>query len=545
MERRQFIFHLVIFFLLLVVSIAIYHPVFSMGFFSDDYHALYVAKHQDSVLKYFTTNIIGTREGSSYGPMWNVLNTFEYNLFGMNPIGYHVVSLLLYIGAAFILYLFTYRLTELRVIGLAAGLLFLALPSHVEAISWMGAQSHPLATFFYITALYCYYRSRYTYALIAALLSLLAKEIGLSFIIGFALIEALRILQSTDVKADVKRAVLRLAPGIVLFIAFLMIREYTTGTWLGYYGNKTLSFNPRGLIGMFVEMTINLFVSYPERIAATAWLMNHLTVFFVGIIAAVAACVWIARQYRRQTLWGFLMYGAAVFPYLNLGYNQLGNEGERYTYLPSLFAAIIVAIFLHGLIERFAQVRKEYWYTLIIAVVILVQYPHIKETLSYWQQADEVMKKSIASVVDLNLSENDYLIFVGLPDHLRGAQLLRNGIREALSLHGYPYFEGERVLQGLVLTPDNTLTSSLTIQPHSTTTLVMTPTIAESRTLTGLPIVETKFGTFTLEGFRKSDHTGERIRVELNAAALDSAKAEGKRIMLVYYTPLGLQSFPL
>lgn len=541
-------FSFLIFFAFLAVATALYHPIFSMGFFSDDYHALYVAKHQDSVLKYFTTNVVGTREGSTYGPLWNLLVLSEYKLFGMNPLPHHVVGLLLFVGAAYMIYLLGFHLTERREIGIAAAFIFLAMPSHVEALAWIAVQIHLFPVLLYLVGIYCYYHfviSRrwmyYVAALVSIALSLLIKEIGITFVAAFLLIELF--FGGKLTMARIRSIIGRMAPGVAILALYLFARASATGLLIGYYGNAQLSFDPLALVRMFVEIAVGLIFSYPERVTLTQWLVHH-WVIGAGLGAAVVAMgIFITRANRKALLWLVCIYLVVIFPYLQVQYNQLGNEGERYTYFPSVFIALMVAVILFELTKKNSY--HSIVYSSIVILLMLGSATQIHAKLTHWTRAHDIVTSVVARMADLDFASSDYAIFVGLPDHIYGAQMFRNGIREALDLYGYHYVNGERVLQSLVLTPDNADTTSVNIERESSTTLFITPTAAEPRTLTGLPVVETKFGTFTLEEFRKRDHTGDRIRVELNAAALEKAKEEGERVMLVYYTPLGLQSFPL
>lgn len=533
---------------LLVVAVIFYQPIFSMGFFSDDYHALYVAKHQNSVLKYFTTNIVGTREGSTYGPLWNLLVLSEYKLFAMNPLGHQVVGLLLFVGAAFFIYLLGYQILHHRGMGIAAALLFLAMPSHVEALAWIAVQIHLFPVLLYLVSIYCYYhfvRSRawqyYVIALASIIISLLTKEIGITFPAAFVLIE---LFFGEKVSWQrIKIIIVRFIPIGVILIAYLFVRAYATGLLFGYYGNAQLSFDIRALFRMFTEMNVNLIFSYPERVTVTQWLMNHSVIWVSSVVITVSIGVLIVRSYRKELLWLLCMYGIVILPYLNVQYNQLGNEGERYTYFPSVFIALMAATILFEMTKALRY--RTVVYSGAVIVLMIAGSMQIATKLTYWTRAHDIVQNVVASMATFSFSSNDYALFVGLPDQIYGAHIFRNGIREAFDLYGYPFVNGERVLQGLALTPDNAHTAFLNLQQPTSSTIIMTPTVAESRTLTGLPVVETKFGTFTLEDFRKNDHTGERILVELDTEALQKAKEEGERVMLVYYSPLGLQSFPL
>src|SRR5262249_52014442 len=96
----------------------------------------------------------------------------DYILWGMNPVGYHLTSLLIHGANAVVFYFLSQRLLSLTVassavlwrlpIRLAAGFsaLFFSLhPLQVEVVAWATGREIAIAGFFFILTLLCYLRA--------------------------------------------------------------------------------------------------------------------------------------------------------------------------------------------------------------------------------------------------------------------------------------------------------------------------------------------------------------------------------------------------
>ena len=154
--KKPRIQHIVMGIALLALSFLLYHQTLEVGFLSDDWHAVSIVKDTKNIFQFFTTNIVGNRVGSSYGPLWNVALFLQYHMFHLQSVGYHIVSVVMMAAAAFTLYGFLRRLSGSLLIGCTAAVLFVCLPSHVETVAWISSQPHVIATALYAAALYCY-----------------------------------------------------------------------------------------------------------------------------------------------------------------------------------------------------------------------------------------------------------------------------------------------------------------------------------------------------------------------------------------------------
>lgn len=169
---------------LLAAAVAVaYYPVVHAGFVWDDGAAL----HDNAFLRslrglwlIWTTNGRIPNE-SHYWPVLYTVYWTEFQLWGLNPLGYHVVNVLVHAANAVLLGLL---LTRLRV-GSAwmAAALFALHPVNVETVAWIHGGKGAWAGLFCLASAYCFFRAEESAAnrerLACRLLSLLFLVLAL------------------------------------------------------------------------------------------------------------------------------------------------------------------------------------------------------------------------------------------------------------------------------------------------------------------------------------------------------------------------------
>jgi protein O-mannosyl-transferase len=158
--------------LIAVVTFVVFLPTFQNGFvnWDDGSHLLenphYRGLGWEQLRWMFTT----CHQGSCMPLNW-VTYGMDYVLWGMNPTGYHLTSLLFHVANAVLFYFLSLRLIRLSVraatdltvpIRIAAGFsaLFFSLhPLQVEAVAWTIGREIAIAGFFFVLTLLCYLRA--------------------------------------------------------------------------------------------------------------------------------------------------------------------------------------------------------------------------------------------------------------------------------------------------------------------------------------------------------------------------------------------------
>ena len=108
--------------------------------------------------------------GNTYQPIRVLSYAIDYHFWGLNPVGYHITNILLYILTCMMVF-FTLRQLSANLrekgspdsherVAIFGSLLFAAHPVHVEAVTWLAARKEVLQGFFFFLAFYLYLKGR-------------------------------------------------------------------------------------------------------------------------------------------------------------------------------------------------------------------------------------------------------------------------------------------------------------------------------------------------------------------------------------------------
>jgi tetratricopeptide (TPR) repeat protein len=140
--------------LLLLVVLA-YIPAMSAGLIWDDDYYLTNNPHLLSIAGLWRAwSTIGAT--AQYYPMIHTTLFVEHALWGLDPLGYHVDNILLH-GCNSVLAWRLFRRLEVPGAWLAASI-FALHPVEVESVAWISERKNVLSTFFYLSAMLCYFR---------------------------------------------------------------------------------------------------------------------------------------------------------------------------------------------------------------------------------------------------------------------------------------------------------------------------------------------------------------------------------------------------
>ncbi len=168
----------------LIFTALLYSKALQNGFtgFDDDF---YVTKNQ--MLYDFSWNGIKVIFTSlcyyTYHPITILLYLFEYKWFGLNPIPYHALNVMLHLINTWLVFKLTEQLSGKKLTALIVSVLFAVHPMHVESVAWVSELKDVLYALFYLSSLLFYLRymeagfhaKYYLLALFLFVLSLLSK----------------------------------------------------------------------------------------------------------------------------------------------------------------------------------------------------------------------------------------------------------------------------------------------------------------------------------------------------------------------------------
>ena len=289
----------------------------------------------------------------------------DFTLWGMNPAGYHLTSLLLHTANAVLVYLLARRLLgfieadpiRLALASAVAALSFSIHPLRVESVAWITERRDVLSYLFYLSSALSYLRfvdatdSRrrwYACSLAAFACALLSKATSVTLPAVLLIMNAwplarLDLSPGGLLGARSRQVYRELAPFVVLaagivvmtFIALQHLAQLNatqkvavSAYGVAFYLWKTIA--PASLAPLY---------TMPRQVnpVAARYLVSYL------VIAAVSALAWFARRRSPVVTATWLAFLVAVFPMLGLVQNGPQIAADRYTYFAAPFLGVLAA----------------------------------------------------------------------------------------------------------------------------------------------------------------------------------------------------------
>ncbi|MCI0490579.1 MAG: tetratricopeptide repeat protein [Blastocatellia bacterium] len=337
-----------------------------------------------------------------YRPLFNVALIVNYQLFGLNVLGWHLFSVLLHLLVTYMVYRLARQWDMSQEAGLAAAFLFGLHPVHSESVAWISGVPDPVAGVFILGSLLLYERHYHgkrghSFLLPAsaglAVLAMFSKEVAIAFPIFLAAREWLDREEGEPFTARLRRLALRVAPFAAAAAVYLVARYAV----LGFLSSTDLKAaripNAQVLLtlpSVLLGYARLFFIPYPLAVMYDhSYVSSAADPRFWGAALAVAAIVtamvFVARRYGagiRASIWAVLF----LLPVLNLkAFNpQESLLHDRYLYLPSVGLCLIVAIALARLGERLGERQQTFFQTATVLIGVILMLLTVYQNPS-WQ----------------------------------------------------------------------------------------------------------------------------------------------------------------
>jgi tetratricopeptide (TPR) repeat protein len=433
--------------LLIVCSLIAFGRILANDFINFDDN-IYITEN-NHIKSGINTESIKWAVTSSYASNWHPLtwlsHILDWQLFGANASGHHLVNLLLHIGSAILLFLFLNKTTGSLWPSAFVAALFTLHPLRVESVAWVSERKDVLSMFLGLAVLYTYALyvekpklSKYCLCLILFALGLLAKPmlVTLPFVLmlldywplerwqksyaagnvpasesvsersGKKKIKVNKGSSTNEKKVSVPltnraKIIRSLLWGKSPFI-FLALVSCIVTIWAQSNGGAVASLEKLP----FLERIMNAIVSYIAYLLKIFWPVN-LAVFYpyeqflplwevfgaASILLAISiAVIYFIKKAPFLFVGWFWYLGTLVSV---IGLMQVGKQAmaDRYTYLPSIGVGIMIVWSIVYLLPK-VKLRK---IIIIPAAIILAALTFLTwQQCGYWKNSvvlyDHVLK---------------------------------------------------------------------------------------------------------------------------------------------------------
>jgi tetratricopeptide (TPR) repeat protein len=259
-----------------------------------------------------------------YYPVLHSAFWIEHRLWGDNPVGYHLLNVLLHAAVACLAALALRRLGQSERVAWLAAFLFALHPVAVESVAWISEQKNTLSAFFYLLAALAYLRfdrdrgrGWYGMALGCFGLALLSKSVTATLPAALLVIFWWR-----RGRLSWRRDVLPLAPWFALGAATGLLTAWVERKFIGAEGAVfSLSLLQRGLLAGRVVCFYLGKVLWPAPLSFVypRWSVDPAAPWaylFPLAVAATGLALWRLRRRGRGPLAAFLFFVGTLFPAL-------------------------------------------------------------------------------------------------------------------------------------------------------------------------------------------------------------------------------------
>jgi tetratricopeptide (TPR) repeat protein len=469
--KRAFVLGL----LLMAVTLALYAPVARNAFvnFDDDTYIINNA-HVRAGLTWNTVKWSFTSfEQGNWHPLTWLSHALDYEWFGLDAAGHHLVSAWLHAMNVAILFWLLQSATGRTWRSLVVAALFGIHPVNVESVAWAAERKNVLSMLFFLLALLAYgwyarqpKLRRYGLVFLLFLLALMSKPQVITFPFLLLLLDYWPLRRMTTELATGEAPECPGAPRFAFFVLvlekvplFLLSAASAVVTVMAQRAGHALRAASGYSLLNRIETALTSYVRYlgmavwPSKLAV---LYPHPTKLFpvwqvaatvLVLLFVTAIVVWQWRQ-RPYLIVGWLWFLGSMFPMIGLV--QVGGQAlaDRYAYIPFIGLFVMAVWTVADWAER-RQIPAA-WMAVAALVVLIALGVVTHRQIGFWRDTPTMWRRA------LEVTENNFIAHTNLAtfldqqgqveeaaEHLRAALAIQpDDLIATLSLGTYEHQHG-------------------------------------------------------------------------------------------------------
>jgi Flp pilus assembly protein TadD len=462
---------------LFVAVAAVFYPLTGCGFINyDDNDYVTGNTHvQGGLARSQLAWVFTNTDAANWHPLTWLSHMLDCQLYGANPWGHHLTSVLLHAANAVLFLLVMREIIGLVWPALFAALLFALHPLRVESVAWIAERKDVLATMFWLLTTWAYLgytrnkanrTVKYWLMLVFFCLGLMSKPMLVTLPFALLLLDFWPLNRFNRANLSgllwekTPLFLMAAAGGIIAFLA-----QKSQGAVIDYlplwYRAETAVIAYRNYIGKFLY-PVDLAILYPHP---KSWSL-------AGVLSSIAFVVGVSlasidlRRKRPYFFTGWWWYVGTLVPVIGLV--QLGSQAmaDRYTYIPGIGLIILLTLGARDLAARFSV--KTPIVASAAALVIAACAALTCRQITFWKDSGTVFSHAV------EVTENSFIARKALADFYSSQGKSDQALelyRQALEL--YPNYEGAHLNLGALYnqlgrTPDAIEQFKIAIQLQQT-----------------------------------------------------------------------------
>src|SRR4030095_3520155 len=397
-----------IFALLIIGTVALYSSDLHLGFFGVD-DPDYVVKNPwiRSISAENINHILGSPYFANYSPVHLFSYMFDYAIGGQNAFAFHLSSNIWAGVVAGFVFLTALALTQNKWVSVAASILFIVHPVHVEAVAWISSRKDLVATAFALPSFLAYLRYRHGKEKKWYLISLLLFLVAVAGKLSVATFPAVFLAYDFFIE---KRPLARSIVDKIPFLVVALIIALAAASAQPSMGHRP---DPYVLSAALVQnfWLLTGFASYVLYRVPPETTQIILQIGGALFLILVFLAPFFLR--RKMPMIAVLIYWIlfSFIPAQVLSFTH--PVTDRYIFFPSVAAVILIA---WGIFELTKKIAK-YQLAVVSFVTLLIAVLWARNTISYlneWKDPRSVWHAAMKKSSDPTISQNLGSHYVGL-----------------------------------------------------------------------------------------------------------------------------------
>ena len=470
LSQRQII--LLISAALVITTLIAYEPIRHNDFVTYDDHSYIVNNPQ--VTSGLSWQSLGQAFTKPHFFMWHPLTTIshilDYQFFGPNPFGHHLVSVLFHIAVVLLLFWILKNITRTMWTSAFVAAVFALHPIQVESVAWAAERKTVLSGLFWLLTMATYIRyarqpglGRYIVVLLVFGLCIMTKPVVVTLPLAMLLLDYWPLLRFATKGEPLERIG---RPGFAeglrrgkqraggeyqkVSAIRLIVEKIPLLAMSAFLSVMTFVAQKQGgVVPTLEKMPLdyriaNMFLSYIRYIGKMLW-PSGLAVCYphpraVFSDAPVVMCamlfivltvlsIYIGRR-RRYVAVGWLWYVGTLVPVIGLVQSGAQAMANRYMYIPMLGLLIIIGWAIKDFIVKRPRIRiaaTVMGVTVLLSLLILT-----RMQVKHWQNTLTLFDYTLKVTKDNPVAENSYgVVLFNEGRNEEAEQHLRSAIRMA------------------------------------------------------------------------------------------------------------------
>jgi hypothetical protein len=431
-------------FLIVLLNLGIYSISLNSSLMNDDFNLL-----ADGVRLPLYKHFIYSYQWF-YRPLHMALLDLSYQVFGLEPVAHHLLSLVFHLVNLYLLYRLILMLGQSSGFAIGVVLIYSLFANHVDAVVWISARCDLMFTTGVLLAYLCIIRLDRSEALASRImwlgfsvlfysLSLLCKETALTFLtlgpLYFFLFKRPRVTRENFIRAFLVfifyLAVTILYLHIHLFASHGSAVHYKP-VWELRHVLKLLNWNVTGLLVPTTPLVNKLVVGLGEH---SIWALVWVLALVVGVIHLYQK---LSGDDKKLLELGVSWIVIIIGPFLFIVFTV------RYLYVPMMGFAMILAMAIKSSLHTAKSRRLGFLSAGIIILYLTIQLSFSVKRSHDWHRVGEAAG-NIAETVALTqkvrwINKHTNIIFINLPRNFEDTHigLFAFGLPGMIELNGGP-----------------------------------------------------------------------------------------------------------